>query len=395
MCCADSAMSQKSPTRPFLIEWSAMEKLKIAVVADDLDIKIKLKNVLAVEAFAVIGFLGYDGMTSLKLLGYNPDVVVMVYNQGAGDAFEIAEQVYSEIKGASVVMLAEEVDLALLSRAMQHGIKQVLPIADVERSLGDAIIKANSLEKKRMSDSAPAPRGRCRVISFFGGKGGTGKTTLAVNTAVSLASSGRKTLIIDADLQFGDVAVFLDLDPQDTIYELARESGDMSIDTVKSMLAMHKSGLDLLAPPKSPELAECVTDRAVEMIINTSRPYYEYIIIDLSPGFSDTTVSALENSDTINLVANVDIVSLRNAKICLGILDALRQKDKVSLLLNRSASGIITKNDFEKILMLSPKLCLPDDAKTTSSCMNRGTPFVMAAPKSAVAKAVRAYAATL
>lgn len=369
-----------------------MDKLKIVVVSDDLDIKIKIKNLLGEEEFAVVGFFGYDSMTNLKILGHNPDVVVMVYDSCAGSLFEIAEQVYLDVKGAGVVLLADEVDMGLLTRAMQHGIKHVLPVSAADNMLKDAIIKANSLEKKRSSDLEPSVRGRCRVISFFGGKGGTGKTTIAVNTAVRLAMNGRKTLIIDADLQFGDVTVLLDLDPQDTIYELSREAGDMSIDLMKNMLALHKSGLDVLAAPKSPEFAEYITDKTLELIINTARPYYEFIIIDLSPGFSDTSIAVIENSDTLNLVANVDIVSLRNAKICLGILDALRQKEKTSLVLNRAAPGIITRNDFEKILSMSPTLSLPDDTKTVSSSINRGVPFVMSSPKAAVSKAVKEYA---
>jgi pilus assembly protein CpaE len=372
-----------------------MNKLNIVVVSDDLDIKIRIKNLLGEDEFAIVGFFGYDSMTNLKILGHRPDVVIMVYDNKTGNVFEIAEQIYLDVKGASVVLLSADVNVELLSNAMQHGIKQVLQIDTVEKTLREAIIKANSLEKKRCEESDPAARGRCRVISFFGGKGGTGKTTLAVNTAVRLALNGRKTLIIDADLQFGDVTVLLDLDPQDTIYELSRESGDMSIDVMKSILSMHKSGLDVLAAPKSPELAEYITDKTIELIINTARPYYEFIIIDLAPGFSDTAVAVIESSDIVNLVANVDIVSLRNAKICLGILDALRQKEKTSLVLNRAAPGIISKKDFEKILNMEPKLCLPDDTKTVSSSMNRGIPFVMCAPRTAVSKAISAYVGTL
>lgn len=371
-----------------------MEKLNIVVVSNDLDIKIKIKNLLDEDEFAVVGFFGYDNMTNLKIAGHSPDIVILAYDSGVGNLFEIAERVYLDLKGTGVILLAEEVEVELLSRAMQHGIKKVLPVCSVEKTLRDAIIKTSTLEKKRLSDSEP-PRGRCRVISFFGGKGGTGKTTLAVNTAVTLAMNKKKTLIIDADLQFGDVTVLLDLDPQDTICELAREANNMSIDVIKSMLALHKSGLDVLAAPKSPELAEYVNDKTLELIINTARPFYEYIIIDLAPGFSDTSVAAIENSDTVNLVASVDIVSLRNSKICLGILDALRQKEKTVLALNRVVSGIISKSDFEKILSMTPVLCIPDDSKTVTTSINRGVPFVIDSPKAAVTKAVKAYVQTL
>lgn len=227
-----------------------MEKLKIVVVSNDIDRKIEIKNILSETEFAIVGFFEYDDMTNLKIRGYAPDVVIMVYESGVSNIFEMAAQVYLDIKGASVVMLADSVETDLLTLAMQHGINQVLPISSADKMLRDAIIDANSFEKKRYSDSEQVGRGRCSVITFFSGKGGTGKTTLAVNTAVRLAMNGRKTLIIDADLQFGDVTVLLDLDLHETIYELSREADDMSIDALKSMLAMHNSGLDVLAAPK-------------------------------------------------------------------------------------------------------------------------------------------------
>jgi len=190
------------------------------------------------------------------------------------------------------------------------------------------------------------------------------------------------------------VAVLLDLDPQDTIYELARDVEEMNIDVVKSVLTMHKSGLELLAAPKSPELAEYIHDKTLEVIINTVRPYYEFIVIDLAPGFGDISIAAIENSDIVNFVASVDILSLKNAKISLGILDALRQKEKVGLILNRAAQGIISKADFEKVLSLAPVVCLPEDKEVLSS-INKGVPFVTGAPRSAAAKAITAYVNTL
>jgi pilus assembly protein CpaE len=319
----------------------------------------------------------------------------MIYDRKEGHVFEIAGQIYSELQGTSVIILSAEIDFDLLKRAMQCGIKQVLPLSTTASELKEAIFKAFNFEKKRLAENAVVKSMRSKVISFFGGKGGTGKTTIAVNTAVSLALSGKKTVIIDADLQFGDVTVLLDLDTKDTIYELSRERGEMSIDVAKSMLSLHSSGLEVLAAPRSPELAEYINDKTMELIINTLRPYYEYIIIDLPPGFNDTTIAVIECSDIVNLVASVDIVALRNAKICIGILEALRQKDKVELILNRLADGIISKKDFETILNLNIKLCLPEDTKTVLTSLNKGVPFVVGMPKSTVAKSIRAYVANL
>lgn len=372
-----------------------MEKLKVVIVSNDIDAKIQIKNLINDEKIAISGFLEYDNMTNLKILGYSPDVVILIYDRKEGQIFEIAEQVYAQIQGASVIMLSEDIDVELLKKAMQYGIKHVLPLKATAAELKEAIFKTFTLEKKRISDNSIVKSTRSKVISFFGGKGGTGKTTIAVNSAVQLAQSGKKVVIIDADLQFGDVTVLLDLDPKDTIYELSKEKGDMSIDVVKSMLALHSSGLDVLAAPKSPELSEYINDKTMELIINTMRPYYEYIIIDLPPGFNDTTIAIIESSDIVNLVASVDIIALRNAKICIGIMEALRQKDKVELVLNRATDGIISKRDFENILNLNPKMYLPDDTKTVLTSMNKGVPFVVGMPKTTVAKMIKAYTSIL
>lgn len=372
-----------------------MEKIKVVVVSNNIDAKIEIKNLLNDESIAIAAFLEYDEMTYLKIMGYSPDVVIMLHDRKEGQLFEIAGQIYAQLHGASVILLSEEIDLELLNKSMQYGIKHVLPQKTSSQELKEAVYKANSLEKTRLNDNSFVKGTRSKVISFFGGKGGTGKTTVAVNTAVQLALNGKKTVIIDADLQFGDVTVLLDIDPKDTIYELSNEKGDMSIDVVKSMLCLHSSGLDVLAAPKSPELAEYIKDKTMELVINTLRPYYEYIIIDLPPGFNDTTIAVIESSDIVNLVASVDIVSLRNAKICLGILDALRQIDKVALILNRATDGIITKKDFEAILGLTPKMCLPDETKTVLTSLNKGIPFVMGLSKATVSKAIKTYTSIL
>ncbi|MDD2268347.1 MAG: AAA family ATPase [Eubacteriales bacterium] len=372
-----------------------MEKLKIVIVSNDIDAKIKLKNSINDENIAISSFLEYDNMTNLKIIGYNPDVVILVHDPNEGQIFEIAGQVYAQLQGTSVILLSDWVDVELLNKAMQYGIKQVLPLQSTDKEIKEAIYKVHNLEKQRVSDTANIKSTRSKVISFFGGKGGTGKTTIAVNVAVQLALSGKKTAIIDGDLQFGDVTVLLDIDPKSTIYELSKEKGDMGIDVVKSMLCLHSSGLEVLAAPKSPELCEYITDKTMEVIVNTMRPYYEYIIVDLPPGFNDTTIAVIESSDIINMVASVDIIALRNTKLCIGILESLRQKDKVQLILNRSSDGIISKKDFESILNMTAQLCLPDDTKTVLPSLNKGVPFIIGMPKASVSKMIQAYVKTI
>ncbi len=170
-----------------------MDKLNVVVISDDIDTKIRIKNLIDGEKFAVSGFFEYNELTVLKILGRHPDAVILSYEGDGKSALQVAEQVYSELRGAALIMLAGSVDMEMLSNAMQRGVRQVLPLTVTSEELGEALVKACSLEKKRGFENEQ-PRIKSRVISFFSGKGGTGKTTLAVNTAVALALQGKKPL---------------------------------------------------------------------------------------------------------------------------------------------------------------------------------------------------------
>ncbi|MFA7636291.1 MAG: AAA family ATPase [Monoglobales bacterium] len=371
-----------------------MDKLKIAVVTNNIDRQIEIKNLLKDDDIIINAFLFYDNMTSLKLLGHNPDVIIFVRDGNEDSLFEVAAEIYTKSVGVGMVVVADELSPELLVRAMECGIRQVVDTGSDATKLKEAIFKSHTIESQRAGDREVHSLRR-KVISYFGGKGGTGKTTISVNTAVALANAGKKTVIIDLDLQFGDVPILLDIEPKDTIYTLVEEKTAITIDSVKSVLAFHRSGLGVLAPPKSPEYAEYIDDKTVEMIINVLKPYYEFIIIDLPPGFNDTSIAAIENSDIVNLVSAVDISSLRNAKLCLNILEALRQNEKTALILNRMVDGIISKKDFEQILDLPVALVLPDDTKTVLTSLNKGIPFVSGTPKNPTVSAMNEYVRSL
>ncbi|MDD4689584.1 MAG: AAA family ATPase [Eubacteriales bacterium] len=371
-----------------------MDKLKIAVVTNNIDQQIEIKNLLKDDDIVIVGFLNYDNMTSLKLLGNNPDVIIFVRDGKEDSLFVVAADIYAKSVGVGMLVMADDINLELLTRAMECGIRQVVGTGSDAAKLKEAIFKSHNIESQRVGDRETHSLQR-KVISYFGGKGGTGKTTVSVNTAVALANAGKKTVILDLDLQFGDVPILLDIEPKDTIYTIVEEKTAITIDSVKSVLAFHRSGLGVLAAPRSPEFAEYVDEKTVETIINVLKPYYEYIIIDLPPGFNDTTIAAIENSDIVNLVSAVDISSLRNAKLCMNILEALRQSDKATLILNRMVDGIVSKKDFEQILDLNVALVLPDDTKTVLTGLNKGVPFVGGNVKNPIVSVMNEYVRSL
>ena len=125
---------------------------------------------------------------------------------------------------------------------------------ELTRNLEGVINSERKLSKKINVER----KTRSHVYSFFSGKGGVGKTTISTNLAVNLASRGKKTLLIDLDLQFGDSDMALDLNPTETIVDVVRDTLGISIDNLTNCTVTHASGLSVLASPSSPELADYV-----------------------------------------------------------------------------------------------------------------------------------------
>ncbi len=229
------------------------------------------------------------------------------------------------------------------------------------------------------------------VVAVFGTKGGTGKTTFAVNYAMSLQDIGKKVLLIDLDLQFGDVGVFLDIPKFETISDLVTD-GDFSLENVNTYLYKHKSGMQIMCAPNSPEFAELVKPEHISTIVDVLREEFDYIIFDLGPTIDETSLQAVDICNDICFIITPDISSLKNAKVCLKVLDTLGLTGKVKLILNKDGSSDIKAKDMEAALGVGMNLTIPFDAKSAIASVNRGIPIVTAAPKSKVSKVIKDFA---
>jgi pilus assembly protein CpaE len=367
-----------------------MEKLKVVVVTENIDYRLTIKNLLDSEDIAVAAFTNCDKSAIPKIISLCPDIVICTYDEKNSCVFEISQSIYLSIHGCSIILLSNDVKLEIVTKAMQNGIHLVLPINIDKKEMLNNIRQANIIEKQRSVDGVKSTGNKSKVIAFFGGKGGTGKTTVAVNIAVTLSQMNKKVIIVDCDLQFGDVNLLFDLEPKDTIAELAQESNSLSIDIIKGFTMLHSTGVSVLCAPKSPEYAEYVTGKHIEDIINTLRPYYEYIIIDLSPSFNDISIAAVENCDQVYLVSGLDISALRNAKICTNILDSLQQKDKVAVIINKASESVIKAKDYENILGLKVVGSISEDTKIALKSLNKGVPIVLSQPRCQITKSIKA-----
>ena len=336
-----------------------MPKLKVAVVTNSADARLTLRQTLGRdEEIALLGFVAMDSTALTKLAGYAPHVVLMVQDREDTGVMEMAQRILQSLKGCALVLLTNQVDLPKVQTAMQSGFRLVVDMHETDK-LKEALVQAATLEQGRITEGVRQPH----VVSVYGGKGGSGKTTVAVNLAAALAQSGYRTALIDLCLVYGDAALQLNITAKDTIAELVQEKNIFTIEDIKSFCMQHLSGISVLCAPSSPEYAEYVTPRHVDSLISLMRPYYDFIIVDLPSDLSECTLTAIDNSDNIVLVSRLDIAGLRAAKQTLGILRTLQMDEKVLLLVNADHKDILKHKDFEQVLEIPVSFSVPEDGK--------------------------------
>lgn len=357
-----------------------------------------MKRMIDDEEIVILGDSPGGAQALDKIENVSPDIVIMFLGAGDTDVLSLTERIILHRPRTHVILLAEYIDVEILQSAIKAGAHNVIEFPTSQKEFAEYIksvyhnetIRINSLnEKKNIAWMS-------RVVTIFGAKGGLGKTTIATNLAVKMAENHKKVALIDLDLQFGDVHIFLDIEPADTISELVQQVFTLNIDSVRSYMTVHSSGVHVLCAPKSPEYAELISAEKVQSLISILRTYYDYVIIDTPPAFSDVTITAIESSSTILFVTGLDISILKNSKLSLSLMDSLQQRDKIRLIVNRAVDmSSITVEDVQKIIGCPIWAKIPSDYNVAVTALNRGVPFVMSAPGSKLSQSISTVADVL
>src|SRR5438045_2857923 len=203
-----------------------------------------------------------------------------------------------------------------------------------------------------------------RIVTVFSPKGGTGKTVVATNLATALAKhEGRRTLLLDLDLQFGDAAIMLGLEPDKTIFDLVVAPGELDSEKLAGYTVKHASGLDVLPAPLRPEDAELVTEAKLGRLLEVARESYDVIVVDTSPFFHGPMLATLDRTDELLLLCGLDVPTLKNVRLSLQTLELLSfPKQRVRIVLNRSNSKVgLQPNEVEGALGMQVPSREPSD----------------------------------
>ena len=217
------------------------------------------------------------------------------------------------------------------------------------------------------------------MITFYSPKGGSGCTTLATNLAVCLNNEDTSVVIVDGNLQFGDVAVFLNEQSKFSILDLTPRADELDPDIINSVTIKHsQSGIKILAAPMKPEQSDMVSGEQFSKVVRFMRTMYSYIIVDTASSLQDITASAINNSDLLILLTTQDIPSIKNSRLFLDEIDALGfERKRIIFVMNKFDKRIgITPEKVSENLKQEIAAVIPFEERVIVS-INRGIPFLL------------------
>jgi pilus assembly protein CpaE len=333
----------------------------------------------------VVGWSEHVAQASGALAGGHLDCVLHGTRETTFPAAEIAA--IKEQTRAPIVVVAADQGEAILDGALDADVADVLLLPQLIENTAFTIKKA-AHAKRAVAATTRTKVGR--VITVFSPKGGTGKTVTATNLAAAFAKHVQKrTLLIDLDLQFGDAAIAMGLEPEKTIFDLVVAPGELDFEKLTGYTTKHPCGLDILPAPMRPEDAELVTESKITRLLEVARECYDIIVVDTSPFFHGPMLATLDRTDELLVLCGLDVPTLKNVRLALQTLELLSfPTNHIRFVLNRANSKVgLTKREIEAALKMEISHEIPSD-RVVPVCVNRGNPATLAESGSDYAKAV-------
>ena len=286
-----------------------------------------------------------------------------------------------------ILVLSQGSPNGFLRRAFEAGAEDIAMMPQSREQVGFIVRK---LVARREGSGLASGVKLGRLVVVLGPKGGVGKTLTASNLAVALAEAGEEVTLVDLDLQFGDIALCLGLNPEVTIHDLAVSGGSLDAEKLQDFLVLHSSGLRALLAPSRPDLASAISVDLIRDVYTVLRMHSDYVIVDTPPGFTAEVIASIDASTDLIMVGMLDSLSLKNTKLGLETLELMGyDQRKIRLVLNRAHSRVgISQSDVVAVLGHEPDVLVPSDREIPRA-VNEGVSIVTARPQSEPAQAYR------
>jgi pilus assembly protein CpaE len=367
-------------------------KIRVLIVDDIAETRENIRKLLQFEPdidVVDMARTGKEGIESAKK--YKPHVILMDINMPDMDGIQATSVIVKEVPISQIVIVSVQSDTDYLRRAMLAGARDFLAKPPAADELINTIRRLGEMAHQREQMLAAAPplataaggrRGGLdgKVVTVFSPKGGAGCTTLVTNLAIALQNDETKVIVVDANLQFGDIGVFFNLKSKYSLVSMIQAADEeLSDDFLQSVLVAHPSGVKVLLGPPTPEDAElAMAPTQLKKVLEKLRDHFNYIVVDTASVLRDVELSIFDVSDRILLVATPDIPALANVKKFFDLSEKLEYPpDKTLLILNRldRRSGIQPAS-VEETIKHPVKGQILADEKSVLTSINSGVPLV-------------------
>ncbi|MCB8982764.1 MAG: response regulator [Ardenticatenaceae bacterium] len=373
------------------------ETIRVLIVDDLPETRENVRKLLQFESdVEVIGQAGTGEQAVEMAQEHRPDIILMDINMPGIDGIGASQKISELVPTTQIIIMSVQSDSDYLRRAMLAGARDFL----TKPFGGDELVAAvRRVHAKRPVIRSMAASGQTAVrpgvpqsvaapaegymLAVFSPKGGSGCTTLAINLAISLAMNKHRTIMVDGSLQFGDVAVMLNMKPVTSVVDLSARDTEIDADLISSVVQVHRSGLHVLMSPPRPEMADVVTEASLKVLWASLRQIYDYIIVDTTSSLNDIALSILDEADRILLVTQQNLPSLKNVSRFFDLAQSLEyQQKKVWLVVNRvSPKQGISIKDISETLKRPVLMTIPEDDVAVSAAIDQGVPIVTGSNK--------------
>jgi pilus assembly protein CpaE len=386
--------------------------IKVLIVDDIPETRDHLSKLLSFEeGIDVAGDAGSGEEAITKAMELRPDIVVMDINMPGMDGIAAAEIISQRLPTSPIIMMSVHGEAEQLKRSISAGAREFLvkPFSADEFSTSIRQVYERELVRREQVASAmpaapmaapldAADLGEHQVIGVFSPKGGAGRTTIATNLALALQrETNGRVCLVDANLQFGDVGVLLNLNPKNRSMLDAVDGGEPDRDITNSVVIDHSTGIRVLLAPPSPEGADLVTPAYLRRMVDFLRESHDFVVVDLPSALNDHSLAIMDAADQIVVLTALEITTIKNVRLFLEVADQLEyDRSKIRLVVNRSDSAQgIRIADVEASIRRSIDGTIVSDGRLAVLAVNRGVPFVVSHPDGALSRDVTKLARTL
>ncbi|GAB4526524.1 MAG: response regulator [Anaerolineae bacterium] len=382
---------------------TGQKKIRVLIVDDIPETRENLRKLLFFESDIEVVGAANSGEEGISMAGeLKPDIVLMDINMPGIDGITASEAITQQVPFTQIIMMSVQGEADYLRRSMLAGAREFLIkpfssdelISSIRRvyQLGASRREAIPVEAppSRKAEERP-PEELGKIVAVFSPKGGVGCSTVAINLAIALHRAEAKPVaLVDASLQFGDVAVLLNLQANRSLADLAPHIDELDNDLLTHVAVEHSSGIRALLAPPRPEMADLIAPGVLSTILDELRKLYAYIIVDTPNSLGDSTLTVLDAADRVVLITTPDIPSIKNAKLFFEVTEALEYPlDKTVLILNKAdRHANIRAEDIQSSIKHPVAAQIPLDERTATLAANQGVPFMVSAHNTPLAQAI-------